>query len=401
VWQNIFVVLCSTAVAFTFRFRWKLEDEEAFWALNLACALIVALGTVASLASIASSIVVDKDWVAVIAVGDADFLARINSTCRSIDLAIGILAPILVGQVMHWIPPRTSAIFFAAWNVGSFFVEYGLLVVVYEQFPALAVKDLPPQNVKDAGEGETRKKIQLSDLWKSWRLYLSHDVRYAGLSLACLYLTVLGFDSITVGFAYSQGVSEAVLGLMQSLGAMSGLLASFLFPALVRRLGVEKTGIGGFSSEVACLTLCVASIWAPGSPFDAHALSELFNNSATKTSAAQPLKAPSSYVSVVLLLTGIISSRFGLWLADLSVNQVLQGVTDDVRGVVYGVQNSVNMMMNTAKFVLVIWLPTPATFGHLIGVSFTAVCTGWFLFAVYAFRRRLRPSFSRLAPDFS
>jgi len=69
----------------------------------------------------------------------------INSTCRSIDLAIGILAPILVGQVMHWIPPRTSAIFFAAWNVGSFFVEYGLLVVVYEQFPALAVKDLPPQ----------------------------------------------------------------------------------------------------------------------------------------------------------------------------------------------------------------------------------------------------------------
>lgn len=42
-----------------------------------------------------------------------------------------------------------------------------------------------------------------------------------------------------------------------------------------------------------------------------------------QTSAAQPLKAPSSYVSVVLLLTGIISSRFGLWLADLSVNQVL------------------------------------------------------------------------------
>ena len=57
--------------------------QEAFWALNLACALIVALGTVASLASIASSIVVDKDWVAVIAVGDADFLAR-KSRFRSL-----------------------------------------------------------------------------------------------------------------------------------------------------------------------------------------------------------------------------------------------------------------------------------------------------------------------------
>ena len=67
--------------------------------------------------------------------------------------------------------------------------------------------------------------------------------------------------------------------------------------------------------------------------------------------------------------TGVINVFF-------TAVQVLQGVTDDVRGVVYGVQNSVNMMMNTAKFVLVIWLPTPATFGHLIGVSFTAVCTG-------------------------
>jgi len=40
-----------------------------------ACSLIVALGTVASLASVASSVVVDKDWVAVIAAGDKDVLA--------------------------------------------------------------------------------------------------------------------------------------------------------------------------------------------------------------------------------------------------------------------------------------------------------------------------------------
>ena len=45
------------------------------WAMTGACSLIVALGTVASLASVASSVVVNKDWVAVIAAGDKHVLA--------------------------------------------------------------------------------------------------------------------------------------------------------------------------------------------------------------------------------------------------------------------------------------------------------------------------------------
>ena len=32
-----------------------------------------------------------------------------------------------------------------------------------------------------------------------WRKYASQEVVYAGLSLAFLYMTVLGFDSITIG----------------------------------------------------------------------------------------------------------------------------------------------------------------------------------------------------------
>lgn len=32
-----------------------------------------------------------------------------------------------------------------------------------------------------------------------WRNYFGHHVKFAGLGLACLYMTVLGFDSITTG----------------------------------------------------------------------------------------------------------------------------------------------------------------------------------------------------------
>ena len=36
-------------------------------------------------------------------------------------------------------------------------------------------------------------------LVKGWKTFMKYDVAFAGLGLASLYMTVLGFDSITVG----------------------------------------------------------------------------------------------------------------------------------------------------------------------------------------------------------
>lgn len=66
----------------------------------------------------------------------------------------------------------------------------------------------------------------------------------------------------------------------------------------------------------------------------------------------------------------------GLWMADLSVNQVLQLVEDNIRGTINGVQSSMNMIFNTLKFLLVIACPWPQTFGILVCISFTAVSSG-------------------------
>ena len=68
-------------------------------------------------------------------------------------------------------------------------------------------------------------------------------MRNAGIGLACLYMTVLGFDSITIGYAYSQGVPESLLGILLAIGAGTGLLGSVVFPSFVRHLGVERTGM--------------------------------------------------------------------------------------------------------------------------------------------------------------
>ena len=36
---------------------------------------------------------------------------------------------------------------------------------------------------------------------------------------------------------------------------------------LLRKLTLTTTGLLGFSLQTLCLTLCVISVWAPGSPF--------------------------------------------------------------------------------------------------------------------------------------
>jgi len=40
---------------------------------------------------------------------------------------------------------------------------------------------------------------KIKDTWHGWKDYFTHPVRNAGLGLALLYMTVLGFDSITTG----------------------------------------------------------------------------------------------------------------------------------------------------------------------------------------------------------
>ena len=51
-------------------------------------------------------------------------------------------------------------------------------------------------------------------------------------------------------------------------GAITGILGTIIYPILHRRMGLERTGLFGFFFEICFLCLCVASIWTPGSPFD-------------------------------------------------------------------------------------------------------------------------------------
>merc|ERR1712107_933825 len=77
-------------------------------------------------------------------------------------------------------------------------------------------------------------------------------------------------------------------------------------------------------------------------------------------------------------------------------------VEEEVRGVVNGVQESLNNSLDLAKCILVILLPAEETFGLLIIASFTSVSLGWLLYALYSRQQRGHLfHFQRLAASLS
>ena len=89
------------------------------------------------------------------------------------------------------------------------------------------------------------------------------------------------------------------------------------------------------------------------------------------------------YWSVGVLLSGIVLARFGLWVSDLTISQILQErVAVTHRGRINGVQGGLNAAMDTIKFALVVGLPGQTTFGWLVIASFAAITLGNFIVLV-------------------
>ncbi|XP_076326811.1 ferroportin-like isoform X4 [Tachypleus tridentatus] len=354
--QNSMIIFCAVGLCLILLFPDFVKSTWQGWLDVMAQIYVILTAVLAQVASVANTICVEKDWVPVIAAGDNQLLTATNS-------------------VEHHQPSGCCS------SVRKHFLE----------------------------------------LFGGWKIYFSHEVCPAGLGLAFLFMTVLGFDSITIGYCYTQGVSEAVMGGMTGLAGFTGVIGTIAYPAMRKRVGLERTGLLGLFSQICCASLCVVSIWLPGSPFDplftknattvtenvtklyeietstSYLNSTLVDESSTQddfTTHTQSLDISSIsknyvYTSVIVFLAGMIAARTGLWLLDMTVNQFLQELVEEKeRGVVSGVQYSLNMTMDLAKFLLVIAIPWTETFGILIILSFAFTCGAWVSYAIFSNRRR-------------
>lgn len=453
--QNCSVILCGILLMVVFQFKEQLTILYDGWLLTTCYIMVITIANIANLASTAMSITIQRDWVVVVAGDDRSSLADMNATVRIIDQMTNILAPMLVGQIMAFGSHFMGCGFIAGWNLCSMCLEYFLLWKVYQKTPALAIKagqkDTDNQELKQLN---IQKELELTDgpvegsqlmnesaVVKSekeknpgccyqmsepvrtfrdgWVAYYNQNIFFAGMSLAFLYMTVLGFDCITTGYAYTQGLNGSILSLLMGASAISGILGTVAFTWMRKKCGLIRTGFIAGIVQLSCLMLCVASVFAPGSPFDLSIspfqsmVSHLLGDNAALPEATMAslvtTEVPSvlnistmhseevphieSYLSVSLLFAGVIAARMGLWSFDLTVTQLIQeNVAESERGVINGVQNSMNYLLDLLHFVMVILAPNQEAFGLLVIISVSFVAMGhmmYFRFAFQSLRSRL------------
>merc|ERR1719219_2898933 len=405
--QNLCVSLCALLLAGFIGYRDQIDEEYLELATVLISISSIIFASIARLASSGVNIIIQKDWIVVIAGNDTDRLAKMNSILRTIELTTYMLAPAAAGQLFTYLGFVLTGVIIAAWNVVSVCLEYLLLVLIYKKYPALAAFKTTDSSSQAAEESEeTQDSNPVQEALAGWRTYINHPVRNAGLGLAFLFLTVLGFDNITYGFCLLQGVPHAALGVLVGVSALVGVLGSLSYPPIRATVGLERTGLMGMFLLISCSSLAVLSTFLPGSPMNLRSLvypglSENNNNNtnysagvATTTTelAEHALTFQAywqSYGSVSIFLAGIILARFGLWIVDLTINQILQErVAEDRRGVVNGVQDSINNTFDLLKCVFVILLPSEETFALLIFISFASINFGWLIYALYSRSQR-------------
>ncbi|XP_013917759.1 PREDICTED: solute carrier family 40 member 1 [Thamnophis sirtalis] len=447
--QNASVILCGILLMIVFLFKAQLLNLYQGWLLTLCYILVISIANIANLASTATAITIQRDWVVVVAGDNRSKLADMNATIRRIDQLTNILAPMAVGQIMTFGSPVIGCGFISGWNLISMCIEYTLLFKVYKKTPALAHKtgskaeesELKQLNVEKDGESKGTEGVQLihkketavsepeqenasclsrmaepfSTFRDGWVSYYNQSVFLAGLALAFLYMTVLGFDCITTGYAYTQGLSGSTLSLLMGASAVTGILGTVAFTWLRNKCGLIRTGIISGIAQLSSLVLCVISVFTPGSPLDltvspfADISARLFESNPLPTLApngdflemafttempalinatsSAPGLAPNpvSLISVSLLFAGVIVARVGLWSFDLTVTQLIQeNVIESERGIINGVQNSMNYLLDLLHFIMVILAPNPEAFGLLVIISVSFVAMGHIMYFRFA-----------------
>uniref|UniRef100_A0A674N3W6 Solute carrier family 40 member n=1 Tax=Takifugu rubripes TaxID=31033 RepID=A0A674N3W6_TAKRU len=452
--QNISVTVCSIVLMLVFLYKQRIEQIWDGWLTVVCYTVVIVLADVANLASTALTIAIQRDWIVVITGYNRGHLAGMNATMRRIDQVTNILAPLAVGQVMTLASNVVGCGFILGWNLVSLIVEFFFLSRVYRIVPALSIK--PPVEEEEQNpvcnttqaepltEGNCDTSLHLKEItnlplcfrrfrWlvstckDGWKAYYRQPVFLAGMGLAFLYTTVLGFDCITTGYAYTQGISGSLLSLLMGVSAITGLMGTVMFTRLRKSYGLVNTGIISSCLHLGCLLLCVCSVFAPGSPMDLSLLVPFINSSSPelgdivsqRKKHAYPLRGgsnqpllpdrssihwtnntllfdnvpsdtvPESYISIILLFLGVITARIGLWSFDLTVTQLLQeSICESERGVVNGVQSSMNYLMDLLHFIMVISAPQPQHFGILVIISVLFITTGHTMYFLYAHKAK-------------
>lgn len=319
-------------------------------------ALVLVFGALAGAGSAGSSLSVENDWVVTLCGADSIALTRLNSRMRAVDLSCLLLAPLAASFLLQYAGARLFLLVFALFNVAAFVPEALLLRRAQLKSSALAAPRAPPPpgGAAAGAAAPARPPALCARLCGPLWLYVRQRVVAAMLALALLYLTVLSMGFLMTAYLHAEGTSDVVISAFRGAGALSGISSTLVFPFLARALGLPIVAAAALFFQLAC-------IGAGALPLSLSALGLVS-------------ALPARDALLLLLQTGVALSRFGLWLADLAINQMIQeSVAPHELGAVQGAQRSACAIFDLLSYVAGLVWAQPEQFPFLMLGSVAAV----------------------------
>lgn len=308
--------------------------------------LLILGGTLSSLGSSVMDIAVANDMVPTVL--PLERLTKFNARIRQVDLGTEVGAPIIAGLIlMIKIPGIPYAGFFliALWNVLTFLPEFYLLNSILKANPKFNLK---------AKVAASAKLGPIKKLVSGWNDFRALPVSASIIAFTLLWITVLSPHSVLLTAFLKIGwqLPESEIGVFRGLGALFGLIATFVYPWLRRTKSTVKASQYLLVYQAITVVFCLIFFIVGAGP------------------------------SQYLFMLFIMLSRVGLWgfcLGEVEIRQKF--IPEAIRGKVNGVATSMNSFATLIVYSLGMLWSTPMEFKYLVIMSTTAVvlAAGYFV----------------------
>lgn len=329
-----------------------------------------------------------KDWLLVIR--EDSKLSSLNWYLQFVDQAASVIGSIYGG----YLPEPSYKNQYGLWQL-----EFTLIFTMFVRSILLGVLYHTNDSLVASKPSHTTSKTHSSPL----RIFSRQESLLASFGSCILFMTVMGFGSVALGYAREAKVPTKIIGYLKALAAVMSFVGGGLYAVLERTTSVTTAGIVGLIFHQAAVVAVVGSVFLPGSSMGLEGyfgsftfqnwwgeVSASFNE--TKKPEAKSDDSSWSYSEHTSILVFLVASAFtliGQSCLETSIKHIMQvTVPDNERNTVFGVQNSISKGFTMLKDFMVIGLQSPAIFPFLIFTSYGFVSTGHLFFIWYVVKSK-------------
>ncbi|KAE9376928.1 hypothetical protein N431DRAFT_401495 [Stipitochalara longipes BDJ] len=390
--------------------------------------LILILGILENLSASGNMLSMERDWIVTAACKDGQpyDLTHLNAVMRRIDLICKLVAPILISVIVSAKGTRVGVLVVG----GTSMMSWGIEIFCAKRVWKGNLKLKAPKLVNIWADHENIiPNTQFRRNWsmvsgavrryvEDFRHYFSSPVWPASLALTLLHLSALSYGATFITFLLSIGFSLDLITIARAAGSIIEISSTVVTPVGVQYLGkaqnhgyfrgqsrasedsetalleneapdlkgrtetgLERLGLWGIFWQLLNLVPVTLAIWSLSSNAPEGSLPQLISRM-LGTITSQPLLA-------FVLFFFLSISRLGLWIYDLTTQQLTQTMTFPAqRSSFTGVENSFISVFELGQHIVAIVMNRPEQFKWIALIGWTAVAVSTVIYAGWVWRMR-------------